>query len=281
MVKRLLDDPHVILDGFESLRRHHLAKQSLRESQLTKIPLSAGARVLDIAVGPGLYLDFWLRHTAAKKVHFTLFEHSAEALELCAKEAEKSGARSRVELVRGDMFQLGKHLSQPFDAIFIGNTLEYIADPVAYLRDQLLPLLKPSGVLAIRDLDCGYVNCNLVDPALNHKVVGARIRNCQATKEFHNPFLGRDMKRMFRETGLKNISHSPNLVEFSSPLTSDQANYLSRIHTTWYGEDALGILSPEDLATWKELFSLENPDTILAHPDFYYTEMEFLTLGTK
>lgn len=274
-------NPHEILDGFESLRRHHLAKKSLRETQLTRIALKKGAKVLDIGIGPGLYLAFWLQHSANSQAHFTLFENNPKALELCLKEAETVGAKDRVTPVVGDLFNLAASSLGKFDVIFIGNTLEYVKDPSAYLRDQVIPLLSPGGQLVVRDLDCGYVNCNLMDPALNHKVVGARIRNCQETKSYHNPFIGRDLGRIMKEAGLSSVSLTADLEEFRGPLSNEQAAYLGKLHTTWYVEDVLGILSPDDIANWSEAFSPDNPENVLHHPDFYYTEMEYFAVGTK
>lgn len=277
----MFENPHEILDGFESLRRHHFAKQALRESQLTRIPLKQNARVLDIAIGPGLYLEFWLRYSEKTGAHFTLLEHNADALAVCRLEAAKVGAEHRLSTVQGDLFKLSEKLQGPFDVIFIGNTLEYISEPVAYLREQVLPLLAPGGTLAIRDMDCGFVNCNLVDPALNNRMVGSRIRNCQVSKMYHNPFMGRDLGRILSEAGFKNVKLTPDLAEFKSPLSQAEALYVSKIHTAWYTEDTLGILSDEDKATWAQLFALDNEQGVLYAPHFYYAEMEYFVMGTK
>jgi ubiquinone/menaquinone biosynthesis C-methylase UbiE len=275
-------NPHKVLDGFESLRRHHNAKKKMRENQLTKIPLKQGARILDIASGPGLYLAFWLEHSKEKQATFTMLDHNEAALAECNEQASLAGATARVQTVAGDIFKLGEALpGRKFDVIFIGNTLEYIEEPDKYLRENVMPLLADGGILAVRDLDCAFANCNLVDPVLNHRIVGSRIRNCQTTATFHNPFMGRNLKNIFSKAGFGQIENHADLVEFEAPLSDDVKVYLSKLHTTWYIEDMHGILSPQDIATWTNHFDLSNPQSVLHDPGFYYAEMEYLVIGRK
>lgn len=275
----MFEDPHVVLDKSASLRRHHLAKREIREDQLTHIPMKANAQVLDVGSGPGLYLNFWLQFTKAKNVHFTLLDHSQESLDEAAETAKASGDTARLSYLRGDFYDLNSVALAKYDVVFVGNCVEYMPDPVGYLRTQLMPLLNPGGVIAIRDLDCGFVNCNLVDPALNHKIVGSRIRNCQASKSFHNPFLGRDLGRFMYEAGLIQVESRPYFVEFRGPLTEVQKAYLYPLHTNWYTEDFLGLLTPTDIKIWQSAFDIRSPQSPINSPEFYYVEAEYLAVG--
>jgi ubiquinone/menaquinone biosynthesis C-methylase UbiE len=277
------ENPHTILDSFESLRRHHLAKQKIREQQLSLIHVKPHARILDVGIGPGLYLDFWLRHTEATRAMFTLVDASDSALRACEEVAVKAGARNRIQTLKSDLFHLKDHELGQFDIIFIGNTIEYIADPVGYIQSNVIPHLTPGGILAIRDMDLGIMNVSPTDAALCSHVIYSRIEGCRfnskSPETYHDPFLGRDLHMIIRKAGLKEIQLYPFYCEFRSPLTDAAKSYLSKLHTTWYVEDPLKLLKVEEKKRWESWFTLGSPDCILESPDFYYIESEFLALG--
>jgi 2-polyprenyl-3-methyl-5-hydroxy-6-metoxy-1,4-benzoquinol methylase len=278
------ENPHEILDGFESLRRHHLAKQNARADQLARIPLPTDARILDVGCGPGLYLKTWLQITARQNASFVLADHSPSALATCEMVASAIGARHRVSTVAVDLHQLDvSHLGQ-FDVVFVGNTLQYLPDPIGWLRQVAMPLLRDGGLVAVRDLDCGILGCNLVDPLLVSRIVAARIAGCQRISRagnFHDPFLGRDLKRIIESAGFGDVSLFPYHIEFKAPLGEAEKSYLSRLHTTWYVEDLAGLLTEADKERWSEAFDPDNPASALNDRHFYYTEAEFLAIGRR
>ncbi len=277
-------DPHKILDQDQSLTRHHLAKIGIRQSQLNSLPLCKGMRILDIGCGPGLYLPHWLEITRSTDAQFTLLDHSAAALNTCAQLALKAGAKGRVEILESDIFCHGIP-PESFDLIFIGNTLQYVQSPAEYIKEYIFPLLKQGGTLAIRDLDCGILAVNNVDPTLVSKIIQARILGCQRNSTnkvtFHNPFIGRNLGQIAQDAGLRNISLKPYYCDFRHPLSPAQFEYLSALHTSWYVEDRCGILSAEERSHWRSLFEKNNPHCILEKESLFYVETEFLVTATK
>jgi SAM-dependent methyltransferase len=278
-------NPHIVLDSFESLRRHHLAKQKLREQLLTLIPIKENAQVLDIGIGPGLYLDFWLRYTEGQNAKFTLMDSSPNALGECILIAEKINASNRIKTVCGDLRQLNQLDLGTFDVIFIGNTIEYISDPVDLIQNALLPHLVSGGILAIRDMDLGIMNVGPTDPALCSRILYSRIKGCRfhskSMETYHNPFLGRELHAILRSSGLTRIQFYPFFCEFRYPLPEAAKLYLSRLHTTWFIEDPLELLEQTEKDRWKGWFDRNSKDSILESPDFYYVESEFLAFGEK
>ncbi len=277
-------DPHVVLDGFASLRRHHAAKRKVREAQITALPLVPNARILDVGIGPGLYLEHWLELTEKSGARFTLVDNSEPALAECRRIAFAAGAKARVETMSLDLFALGRSGIGPFDLVFIGNTLEYVREPAAFLRQEIRPLVRPGGTIAVRDLDCGVLGTNLVDPALCAKVVTARILGCQLISRepggvFHDPFVGRDLGRILSEAGLTEVRHLPYYCEFAAPLSEAERQYLAALHTTWYVEDRAGHLTAAEKAAWSQAFNADRVDGVLRAPGLFYVETEFLALG--
>jgi SAM-dependent methyltransferase len=281
------ENPHAILDGDASLLRHHLAKEQLRNHQLDLIPLASHAHVLDIGIGPGLYLKHWLKITREKQTTFDLFDSSASSLKKCGMIAGEIGDEQRIRTIEGDMFGGFENLEkESYDAIFIGNTIEYVPNPADYIRSQLLPLLKPGGILAIRDLDCSFMSCNLVPRALNARVVYSRIQNNAANSRkdpnnYQNPFIGRDLQNIMADSGLSVIAVHPFFVEFKGPIKGPQRAYLEVLHQNWYVEDTQSILSAEDKAAWQRAFDPTKEGNVLDNPNTIYVEAEFLVIGRK
>ncbi len=264
---------------------HHAAKQQIREEQIAAISVKNGARILDIGCGPGLYFDFWLRHTCHQNASFTLVDNSAEALLECRKIAAACHLENKVELINQDMFTLSARLLGKFDTIFIGNTLEYIPNPERYLKSIVVPLLNEGGQLVVRELDCGILGCNLVDPALCQRVVLSRILGCQMISSnletYHDPFMGRRLGIILRAAGLGDVRLVPYYCTFNGPSSHHVSEYLSKLHTTWYLEDRPKILSPLELDLWHAYFDVNSTDCILERADFFYVETEFTAMGVK
>jgi len=282
-------DPHVILDGFESLCRHHFAKQTYREKQLVDLPydkIPKDAQVLDIGCGPGLYMDFWAQLPQTKNWTFHLLDHSQEALDICIKNARDAGYEQRMETHLVDIYDLQTLGTDRFDFIFIGNTFEYLRDPIDYMSQQITPILKRGCVFAIRDLDCGILGCNHVNPALCAKIIAARILGCQEVSKpgletFHDPFIGRNIGALMAAGGFEKVVHLPYFCQFQSPLSESAKIYLSAIHTTWYLEDRCQFLSNQEKEIWFNHFDLNQSDCVLNQDHFFYIESEFLCYGSK
>jgi SAM-dependent methyltransferase len=261
-----------------------MAKAPIRHAQLDSLPISLGIRILDIGCGPGLYLPHWLEITREAAAQFTLLDRSASALKKCAQLAKDAGAEHRVKLLEKDIFCRGLPQGS-FDLIFIGNTMEYLPSPSEYLKENVLPLLRSGGTLAVRDLDCGLLAVNYADPALVSKIIHARILGCQANsmnnETFHNPFIGRSLGKIVKEAGFTDISLTPYFCEFRYPLRPEQSEYLSALHTSWYVEDPCGILSEEERSQWHSFFDKKHPQCILEKESLFYVETEFLVTATK
>lgn len=278
-------DPHKLLDGFASLQRHHMAKESQRHEQLDRIEINENDRILDIGVGPGLYLPHWLTKIKEKSASLHLFDHSESSLQIARQFVEEAKADKNVEYIIGDMFQFPENLKDSFDVVFIGNTIEYVSNPSQYLKEHIMPLLKKGGRLVVRDLDCSFMACTNMPRSLNSRVVYSRIhnnsKNSEATGIYQNPFIGKDLEKIVSEAGYQVTSVVPYFIEFKYPLTQWQKDYLSTLHQNWYVEDTYQILSKADKEKWASEFDLKNPNSAINQENFEYTEAEFLVIGVK
>lgn len=226
------ENPHIILDGDASLTRHHNAKIQIRHTQLDRIPLKRNDKVLDIGIGPGLYLKYWLESTRDLQPRFDLFDASDDALRKSSKIAEDIGLSNQVRTIKGDLFSdLSKLELGSYDVIFIGNTIEYVSNPAEFIKNHILPLIKKGGLLVIRDLDCSFMSCNTVDQAMNARIVESRIQNNaynsrKDPKNYQNPFIGKNLESIFIAASLEVISVYHDTIEFNGPITGAAREYL-------------------------------------------------------
>lgn len=103
------------------------------------MPSLAGATVLDLAGGPGVYSKALVEAGAARVV----WHDASETLKEIAAEKLRG---LPVEFVLGDMADLSAHASASFDGVFFRDALHHAKDEPRVLR-EIARVLKPGGWL--------------------------------------------------------------------------------------------------------------------------------------
>ena len=125
-----------------------------------------------------------------------------------AAEAELSNVRFEV----GNIYQLD-FPDNSFDALFSHNVLEHMAEPSRALQ-EMQRVLKPGGVIGIRDVDLGGV---LIAPA--NELIERSLAIYEADWEGVNghPRLGRRLGGLLTEAGFVEIEASASYEVYSDP----------------------------------------------------------------
>ncbi len=137
----------------------------VRRRTIEALDLAAGARVLDLGSGPGLFAD-----EMAQMVGPTGCVRGVDL-------SESMVAISRARCADSPQvdFQIGDAVSLPFgdgdfDACVSVQTLEFVADVDAALR-EIHRVLRPGGRLAVSDADWGATTWHCKDAALCERVM--------------------------------------------------------------------------------------------------------------
>ncbi|WP_394551784.1 methyltransferase domain-containing protein [Agromyces sp. MMS24-JH15] len=142
------------------LRTH--SWRTVENSAAYLIPhLREGATILDVGSGPGTITVDLARRVAPGRV--VGLDAAADVVERAAGLAEREGVPN-VEFTVGDAYALD-FPDASFDIVHAHQVLQHLARPVDALREWRR-VLKPGGVLAVREVDYGGVIWSPESPGL-------------------------------------------------------------------------------------------------------------------
>ncbi|WP_022888062.1 methyltransferase domain-containing protein [Agromyces italicus] len=172
--------------------------------------LQAGADILDVGSGPGTITLDLARRVRPGRVRG--IDVSAEVVAQAEGLAESEGVRN-VSFAVGDAYALDAP-DDSYDVVHAHQVLQHLARPVDALR-EFRRVLKPGGLLAVRDVDYGGVIWSPSSAGLS--------RWLELYHEVHewnggDPHAGRHLKRWVREAGYGEVAASGTTWVFASAL---------------------------------------------------------------
>jgi ubiquinone/menaquinone biosynthesis C-methylase UbiE len=117
--------------------------------------------VLDVGCGPGTISADLARFVAPGSV--VGIDLSKEVIELACRSIEGS-LGVRVSFQVGDVYDL-QFDGSSFDVVYAHQVLQHLSDPIRALR-EMRRVLKPGGLVAVRDADYGRFTWSPSDPRL-------------------------------------------------------------------------------------------------------------------
>jgi demethylmenaquinone methyltransferase/2-methoxy-6-polyprenyl-1,4-benzoquinol methylase len=153
-----------------------------RRHLIRHVPVSAGARVLDVATGTGAIARGLVRRYGCSVVGV---DQSPQMLEGARERIGNAGLADRIELRLGSAEELDFEEGS-FDALTAGYLLRYVDDPLRTVGD-LLRLVRPGGPFALLDFS---VPPNVAARGLWHLYTGVGL-----------PLLGRMVSPGWAEVG--------------------------------------------------------------------------------
>jgi ubiquinone/menaquinone biosynthesis C-methylase UbiE len=178
----------------------HAARSAGKEAAFFLPHLRPGMRLLDVGCGPGtITLGLAVAVAPAEVIGVDLSETVLEHARVAASQA----AAQNVRFERADATQL-PYADSTFDAVFAHTLLEHVPDPL-HVANELKRVLKPGGVIGVRDCDWGS-RVYWPEDALVRQAVDLYARVWR-----HNgghPNLGRRIPALLREAGFATITTS-------------------------------------------------------------------------
>lgn len=192
----------------ESVLRSHTWR-TVENSAAYVIPhLREGLDVLDLGSGPGTITIDLARRVAPGRV---IGVDSSADIVAQANGLAASAAVANVEFRQGDAYALDFD-DASFDLVHAHQVLQHLKHPVDALR-EMRRVLRPGGVLAVRDVDYGGV---LTAPASDALTRWLELYHAVHAWNGGEPDAGRHLKAWVREAGFSDVTATGSVWVFAS-----------------------------------------------------------------
>lgn len=228
--------------------------------------LSPGLRLLDVGCGPGtITVDLANRLAPGEVIGFDV---AADVIDRAAALLDAPGAPTQCRFTVDDVYAMS-FADDSFDIVHAHQVLQHLTDPVAALR-EIHRVLKPGGILAVRDADYGGMTWAPAATAIERWMT---IYQAIAAEQGSTPDAGRYLLGWVQEAGFADIEVSVDVWTFADPASRSWWGDLwaDRVENSSYAVHAtnLGLATGHDLAdiargwrTW-----IEEPAGFFACPN--------------
>lgn len=257
------------------LAAYHRAHEPELRAMIADLPLNEGDRVIDLACGDGVY-SCWIAERVGASGRVVGVDLAPAYLELARATAARSPAGGRVHFEQANAYEL-PFADDSFDLAWCAQSMFSLPDPLAALR-ELRRVVRPGGAVAVLEYDLLHPMI-LPWPAELELAVRTAQLAALAAENPAQPAVGRDLCAIFGEAGLKACRLTPYSTARHSPLSEDEAAFL-----TWYlgdvRERAAPHLDPALRAAFDALTDPASDAYMLRKPDFVVTYLDLVAVGT-
>ena len=190
----------------------HAGRTAAREAAFFLPHLGRGMRVLDVGCGPGTITVGLAEAVAPGRV---------VGLDVQPSVLGEARAHAAARRTANVAFQAGSATALPFpdgafDAVFAHTLLEHVREPLAVLR-EVRRVLRPGGVLGVRDVDWGSGVLWPPDPLV---ALAAELYARAWERSGGHPAYGRRLRGHLREAGYGRVETSASFRWDGSPPSS-------------------------------------------------------------
>jgi SAM-dependent methyltransferase len=193
----------------ESVLRSHTWRTAENSAAYLLPHLSPGLSLLDIGCGPGTITADLARLVAPGPV---LGLDASEEVVAQAQEHANTAGVTNVQFEVGDLFAL-PHDDAAFDVVHAHQVLQHLGDPRSALA-ELRRVLRPGGVLAVRDSDYGAFVWAPRDPVLDRWL---RLYLDVTERNGHNARIGPALLGLAQAVGFTDVRVSSTCWTFADP----------------------------------------------------------------
>jgi len=230
------------------------------------------------AMSEGVYLD---EHFEACKPEYESMLRSI-GLELGwhVLDAGKNSFACSISTKVGSISQL-PYEDNTFDAVWCANITQYLSDEdLKITLDEFQRVLKPNGLLALKDVLMPCMQVQPLDPLLLARFYQSEVN--ANTAHMIQALRNTSLTIWVRHAGYTNISARTTMTERMQPLRDVERSFFgSLIGFLASAAVTEKRVSKSDLEIWETLADVKSPEHILFHPDFYYREGHIVVTANK
>lgn len=258
------------------LDTHFEVARDINETMIQDAGLQAGWHVLDAGCGGGSFLPL-MGELVGPTGKITALDLAPENVAIVEQRATAGHFACTVEARVGAITQL-PFADNSFDAIWCANVVQYLTEAEFHQSaGEFHRVLRPSGLLALKEMDLTAMQFGPLDPALIWRLF--------ASLRKHNPTIWAlytlDFPGWLQQAGFTVSNTTTMLGEDRHPLT-EQQQALAQGGFGYLAELAAAApdLSEEDKALWQQkLGDPAGTGFIIQHRDFYWRRPYTLILA--
>lgn len=239
---------------------------------LSQVGIQPGWQVLDAGCGSGDHLP-WLAELVGPEGAVSAIDLAEENVKVTTENLRDRPPPCPIDIRQGDLLNL-PYPDASFDAAWCANVVQYLDDDaLAAALAELRRVVRPGGIIAIKDLDAHLVTARPGDPYL----FADFFRAAGAAPGYARQLLRtRDLYRHMKRAALLDVRQQTILIEHYAPLTP-QAHAFYGPSCATLAQQALRLGLSEQ---WRAFIDPDGPENPLNHPDGYITEGNVLAIGT-
>ena len=267
-----------VLAGADWLDAHFEACRPEYEAMLRSVGIESGWRVLDAACGVGSFLPL-LAELVGPTGEVAALDLAPENIAVVQQRLATWALTCRLTPRVGSLTGL-PYPDRHFDAVWAANVLQYFADEdVPRVLAELRRVVRPGGLVAVKDVDMQLVRLFPADPFLVSHLCDVSIRGPGATAQSLGSLRARELRRWLERAGLADVWQRTNLIERWAPLRPVERHFWGE-WLAYLAELAVQRGVPQaDLETWDALRDATAPDHLVDHPEFYGCEGQVVAVG--
>jgi SAM-dependent methyltransferase len=254
-----------------TVRQH--GQRSVEEAAAFLLPaLRPGMRLLDVGCGPGSITRGFAERLAPGRV--IGLDLSEETLAAARRDAAERGL-DNLEYDRGSVYAM-PYADASFDVVYAHQVLQHLREPAAALG-EMLRVLRPGGLVAVRDVDWGTVAYWPADAWLDRFL---RVHADTWSRNGGEPHMGRKLRALLHAAPVTDLAITAAPWCYATPSeTRDWGEaYAERLLTSPMGARPIeyGYVSRADVEAMAAAFRAWS-----THPDAFWSFIHVAALARK
>jgi ubiquinone/menaquinone biosynthesis C-methylase UbiE len=252
-----------------TVRQH--GRRTADEAAAFLLPyLTSGMRLLDVGCGPGSITQGLAQRVAPGQV--VGVDLSGDTLDSARANAAAQGL-TNLTYEQASVYQL-PFPDAAFDVAYAHQVLQHLSDPRKALR-EMLRVVRPGGLIAVRDVDWGTASYWPADPWLD-RFVETHMKTWY--RNGGEPRMGRHLRALFNAVDLQDVQVTAAVWCYTTPDETMEwgESYSERLLTSPMGERQVeyGYATRADIEAMAAAFR-----AWAVHPDALWTFVHVAALG--
>ena len=242
------------------------------------VPVEAGARVLDVACGDGVYCE-WFAELVGPTGRVIGVDVDPGYLSLAQSRAASGPHADSVRFCAGDVERLPFETGS-FDVVWCSHSLYSLADPRAALL-EMRRVAAAGGRVAVLENDTLHYLLMPWPPELELAVQQAQLQALiDHSKEPRKFYVGRILNALLRGAGLNDVRTRTFTIDHQAPLDPNERKYLLG-YLAELRSRVRPYLAPDALEAFEAVLDPSSSRFLLDRPEFFTAHLEILAQGVR